>query len=750
MKKLFDYFFTSFFSLIIDHPWWVVAILLVITFLAGLQLPKVKIVTDLKSILPYDEVYTNDERIRDTFTIKDFIIIGVKKDQRLFNTRTFEYMRDLIGKIELLDGVYKIRSLFSEDNISNTPEKSLDISPFVKHIDAESMNDSMEQIRDFEAVQGIFVSKDFTLTTVLVEIEDTADKSKIYFKIKKILNNDPPQNGEQIYLSGMPVFEGVLGDYILQDLMVMIPIVSLIVIVFLFFTYKSLLLVGLSLIMIIVVDVWTLGFMAFLKEPFYVIQAVMPVILIALSVADEIHIFGRYFDECQDSSSSMKEKILVVMQEMWRPVILTSITTAFGFLSLITTSIKPLKYFGAFTAFGIMGAMVFALLATPAALMLFGEREKKASHAVLDKFLILVGNFLFRNRVWIRIVIVIIIVTAFVGMSKVFIQDSWISNFKKTSAVYTDDEILNNKLSGTNMLYVELDTGTPNGIKEPAFLKQVVQFQKELETIDGIGGFLSIAQIIEKMNSEISGEYSIPDSSEAVAQYMLLLGGSTYERFWDYSYQKINIVMFGTKGDYRAGSTVLSAIQACLKENLPGIRATLGGDYMLSYHRVNLLRTDQVKSFMTSLILIFLVSSLMFWSFRKGAIVAVPILMAVVMNYGIMGFCKIPLSVSVSICSAIILGIGIDYTIHLQSKFDVLSKKMETKDAIPNIFTSTGKAIVWNAAVVIAGFLVPLFSHMPPNQKFGLICSLGVATSLLSCFLVVPALLSTRKISLHI
>ena len=417
MKRFIDAFFARLFSLIIDHPWWVIAILLVITLLAGSQLPKIKIETDLKSILPYDEVYVNDERIRDTFTIKDFIIIGVKKDKKLFNDRTFEYIKKLVSKIELLDGVYKIRSLFSEDNIRNTPDGILNISPFVKEVDSESIKDSMEQVKNFESVQGIFVSKDFTLTAILVEIEDGADKSSIYFEIKKMLDKDPPQNGEEIYLSGMPVFEGVLGDYILQDLMVMVPIVSLIVILFLFFTYRSFLLVGLSMVMVIVVNIWTLGFMAFLKEPLYIIQAVMPVILIALSVADEIHIFGRYFEECKDGSSSIRERVLIVMQEMWRPVILTSITTAFGFLALVMTSIKPLQYFGVFTAFGVMSAMMFAILATPAVLILFGERERfRTSHDLLDRFLISTGSFLFRNRVWVRVLILIIIVFAFVGM----------------------------------------------------------------------------------------------------------------------------------------------------------------------------------------------------------------------------------------------------------------------------------------------------------------------------------------------
>ena len=747
MKNLFDEFFIRLFSWIINHPWVVISLLLIITISAGLQLPKIKIVTDLKSLLPRDEIYENDERIRDTFNIKDLVIIGVQNKKSAFNTDTFEYIKALIDKIELLNGVYKVRSLFSEDNISNTPEKSLIIAPFVKKVDSKSVEYSMEQIRDFEAVQGILVSKDFTLATILVELEDDAEKSRVYFDIKKIIVEEPPENEDKIYISGMPVFEGVLGDYMLQDFIVMIPIASIIIIVFLYLTYRSFLLVGISLIMIFVVDIWTLGFMAFLGQPLYLIQCVMPVILMALSVADEIHIFGRYFEECRDSSSSVKERIIVVMQEMWRPVILTSVTTSFGFLALVMTSMKPLQYFGIFTAFGIIGAMLFALLATPVALILFGNHiSYKTSYITFDKSLVKMGSFLFKNISWIRILILIIMAISFTGMSKVFIQDSWLSNFKESSEVYIEDKILNAILSGTNILNLELDTGMADGIKNPDFLKKVVKFQEQLNTIDRVGGSISFAQIIEKMNLELNEKYEIPDSRNAIAQYLLLLDGSTYERFWDHLHQKITVAIFIGEVDYIGGTVILSEIKSFLNKFLPDTKTTFGGDYMLSYHWVDLLKVDQIKSFLTSLILIFLVSSGVFWSFRKGVVVTAPIIMAVGINYGIMGFLGIPLSVSVSVFSSIILGIGIDYAIHLQSKFDVLRNEMDSEDAFYGIFRTAGKAIVWNAVVVIAGFLTLIFSQMPPNQKLGLICSLGIATSLISSFLVVPVFLVKKRI----
>jgi predicted RND superfamily exporter protein len=430
---------------------------------------------------------------------------------------------------------------------------------------------------------------------------------------------------------------------------------------------------------------------------------------------------------------------------MWKPVVLTSITTACGFLALIMTSMKPLQSFGVFTAFGIMVAMLLALFLTPVALKMYGERwGYNASHTVIDNSLLTLGKFIFKNRTKIRIIISIIIIVALIGLSKTFFQDGWISNFKETSSVYVDDKALNKKMAGTNILYIEIDTLSSNGIKNPNFLKKLVKFHDEIDKLDEIGSSISMAKIIQKMNLEFAEQYTIPDSANTIAQYLLLLDGSSHETFWDYPYQKINITVFSKAGDYLSSIPFFERIKSCKKKLFPNTIVTFGGELLLSCHGIDLLKKDQLKSFMASLALILLISATMYRSLRKGIIVTSPILMAVFICFGILGFLKIPISITVSIFSSIILGIGIDYAIHMQSKFDLLKGKVTINEVIPNVYVTAGKAIFWNAVVVIAGFLILIFSEMPPNQRLGLVCALGVTTSLISSFLVVPALTSTK------
>ncbi|MBA7546458.1 hypothetical protein ES705_38850 [subsurface metagenome] len=124
--------------------------------------------------------------------------------------------------------------------------------------------------------------------------------------------------------------------------------------------------------------------MAMVNIPVYAVSTMIPVMLIAIGVADGIHLYSHlqlYLR--QHPEASKKEATVDMLQHMWKPVVMTSITTAAGFISLLTSQVYPIKYFGVFTAFGVLMAMVFSLVLIPAGIMIFGlPKVKKTSNNV--------------------------------------------------------------------------------------------------------------------------------------------------------------------------------------------------------------------------------------------------------------------------------------------------------------------------------------------------------------------------------
>ncbi len=732
-----------FFSWVLDHPRRVLAIFALLTVAAASQLVHFDIAADINLLIPHDKVYAHDQEIRETFGVQDYVLLGVVREEGVLNAKSLRYAERLIDEVEAIPGVEQVRSLFSEDNITNH-DAGLTIQPFLPEINEATISETTTAIRSFPAVQGVLASEDLTSLALLVEISNDADKSVTCERIQAIVDSNPGPQGEEVHLSGMPVFEGVLGDYILRDIMLMNPLLAIILAVVLFIAYRSWLLVICSLVEIAVVTIWTIGLMAACGVAFHTIHVALPVVVMALAVTDEIHIFSRYRVHLRDAdpNASARHTIIASMGSIWRPVLLTSITTACGFIGFLTTSAAPLRQFGLFAAFGVMSAMVFSLMVTPIALRRFASsvNPAPARRQQAGSF----GGFgaaIYRRRVVVATCIVLGILLASEGVSRVYTQDSWITNFSTTSDVRQSYDLLVDKFDGVRLLQVELDAGEADGVLEPEFLRGVQRFQDDLERSDVVGGSLSMAQVVEKMNLELSGVSQIPDSRALNAQFMLLLGGSSYEDLWDSDLQKTRVVVFAKKGDYLSGVQLYSHLFGALDRNLPNVEAKLGGDFALGLHWIELLGPNQVRSMLASLALVLLTSSILLQSARKGIIVTIPVAVAVLFHFGFFGFWGLSLDVTRSIFSSIVLGVGVDYAIHLEDSYTSLNKSMSATKAVREAFAETGEAITWSSVVIVSAFLVLLFSKMPPTQELGSTVSLGIMASLLASFLVVPVLL---------
>ena len=737
---------TRFYRHIIAHPYRVMGVFAVLTLLAGSQLPRLRMQTDLRQLLPRDSVYTSDQQIRQTFRIHDSIFVALVREPTILDVASLQYVRDISRRIALVDGVFRVRSVFTEDGIENTAG-GIESTPLIKDVDAASVQRLKEKLDDFPALSGILVSKDQSCLALIVEVTDDSDKARLTHEMERVTTRDlPPPDGLHVYLAGMPVNEGFLGDYIMRDLMLMLPIVFLMVMVTLYLSYRSFLLVAVAVVEVLVVDVLTLGLMAFLGVPLHMVHGTMPVVLMALAVADEIHVFDGYFAERADGGRDSRGCILRTMSALWKPVTLTSVTTALAFLSFLTSTMQPFRTYGIFTAFGVMAAMAFSLLVTPAVLGLWPARSRvRASGALSVRWLRALGGLMARRRRAFGLGIVALIVLAAVGASRVHVQDSWMGNFDKSSPVRQAFNVVLDKLDGPMLIYAELDTGRPDGIKDPEFLRRLGSLQRDMVTIPMVGGTLSVEQILRKANKEFTGHDEPPTKAGASAFFLMNLEGHSYDNLWCYPYEKCIITIFCRTDDYATGKANTVRLRSMVEQHLPGVASTYGGDFGLSYHWVSLLLGNFVRSSIASAIMVFLAVLAFSRSLRYSVLTIAPILLAVLLNFGVMGFTGIPFGVATSMFTAIILGIGIDYAIHLVSKMERVPAGRERVETVAAAFASTGRAILWDALVVLAGFLILLLSRMPPNRTLGLMVSLGIAVSLAATYLVLPVLWSPGR-----
>jgi predicted RND superfamily exporter protein len=181
--------------------------------------------------------------------------------------------------------------------------------------------------------------------------------------------------------------------------------------------------------------------------------------------------------------------------------------------------------------------------------------------------------------------------------------------------------------------------------------------------------------------------------------------------------------------------------------NKLGITMNYAGSGYKGLVFTDLILEGQIMSLILSLIIIVVLLAVMFRNIGIGLIGSVPIIITALISFGIMGFLGIPLNTTTALLSSIAIGIGIDYAVHFLEQYRHNASTTDNKlVAAQKTMAHSGKAIIYNAIVVIAGFLVLLFSVFPPNRELGALVSLNMFTSFVGTLTIMLVLLYMSNI----
>jgi len=725
--------------------------------------------TNLDKYMPQDHpAFIYSDKAESWFNIQDGIIIAVENKNGIYNTETLDTLKQLTRRFQKFDEIEKddVTSLYTADNIVGN-EDGMDVKRFFKRVPKteEKLKKLQESVRVNEMIFGRLVSENEQVTVIIAEIGDDVFTPEFYDEILEVAKMSET-NDIKIHVAGRPIVEGEMALLGPADMKKMVPIVILVILVVLFITLRSFKGTMITLGVVFLSTIWAFGLMATVGIPIYAVSTMIPVMLIAIGVADGIHLYSHLHTFVDHNPQAGKlEATKDMLKHLWKPVVMTSVTTAVGFISLLTSEVYPVKYFGIFTAFGVMMAMVFSLVFLPAGIMIFGlPKAKKINHSE-DKeghsHSKLANNFaggVIKHKYVSIIGAALIVAASIVGMQKMWINSSFLDKFEKDSDIVLTDKFINENFGGTSSLNLILDAeGKKDVFKEPAVLKLVDKMQKDVdEQLAVVGNTFSLADYINRMNKVMNADKeefnTIPDSKNMIAQYLLLYEMSgdpeNLNKVVDYDYEKLNITFQLKKDDSKAINSALDIIHTYEDDfNKMGITMNYAGSGYKGLVFTDLILEGQIKSMVLSLLLIIVLISLMFKNFKIGLISSVPIIITAVISFGIMGFLGIPLSTTTALLSSIAIGIGIDYAVHFLEQYRTNAATTDNKMvAAQKTMAHSGKAIIFNAIVVIAGFLVLLFSVFPPNRELGALVSLNMFTSFVGTLTIMLVLLFVSNV----
>jgi predicted RND superfamily exporter protein len=753
------------------HPWLTIAVFSAVSAFLAAGLPRLHIEPDIREVMPRDHPdMLFDDWTKEFFGIEDPGVLLIINDgpDGIFTPSTLALIKTLseqVAAVEQVDGD-DVVSLSEIDDITADGD-TLRVDPFYRQ--APSTRAEALAVRDAvfanPMMVGSIVSRDGRATMIVAERAPGGDKVQLYAALVRIAAAAPIHT-ERVLIAGRSVIEGEMGLISRRDVERMFPLVIVAVAALLALSLRTVRGVLLPILVVVVSTIWTLGTMAWTGMPFHAVSSMIPSLLVAIGVADGIHVIHHFtLETARRPGAPPAEVVADTMDELFAPVVMTSLTTAAGFISLAMSPLRSMQILGIAIAIGVLAAMVFSLTLLPAVLAVLplpvgaarraADAQAREDHPVTRLMRGFATLAVDRPRAVLTATMLIALAAA-AGIPNVAIDASLLKNFPPDNPVRLADAEIRKHFGGTTPVEVILDGGQAGAWKDPERLRALVALQDELEGRGVVGETRSIADFVRRMNQVMNPDdpdaYRIPDDRELIAQYLLLYSISgepdDFDDVVDYDYRYANLRAQLVSDRSPWAAAVLGSVEDWAHEHLEplGVATRIAGAGQTSVMFVNLIVTSQVRSLAIGLVLVGVLAAILGRSPVAGIFCLVPVLVGTLCNFAVLGWGGLPLDVVTALASSMGIGIGVDYAIHFVVRYRrAVDRGSSPARAIDLTMRSAGVAILYNAVVVMIGFALLSTSGFRVNRTLGLLVAMNMAVCFLATLTTLAAALYTLR-----
>ncbi|MBI2962781.1 MAG: MMPL family transporter, partial [Deltaproteobacteria bacterium] len=475
----------------LDRPKTVIAATILLTVAFGLQFPRITIDTDPENMLEPDQpdrvLY---DRVKKDFGVHDIIVVGIVDERGVFRPESLERIARATGEIIKIPGVIipDLVSLTTTNNVKSS-DGLLDIHPVMTEVPRtpEGIESLRRDIAENPFLHEKIASEDGTAVALYVPIQEKRMSYRIAGEIDTILAHGLLP-GQRHHLAGLPVAEDTFGHEMFVQMGVVAPIAFMAILLLVFVLFRRLaFLVPIGMDAMFAV-VWAMGLLIGTGHTVHIMSSMIPVFLMPIAILDDIHILSEFFDRYRVLGDK-RRALLEGMRPLYRPMLLTSLTSAVGFASLALADIPPVRVFGLFVAFGIMAAWLFSMTMVPAVVSLMSEerlrrslpREDAERRSFLDRVLRPVQGFAFGRAKMVLVLSVALLAVGLWGVARIRINDNPVNWFKPAHPMRIADRVMNRLFGGTYMAYVVAEGGAPDAVKQPEIVSYLDRLQAHLE-----------------------------------------------------------------------------------------------------------------------------------------------------------------------------------------------------------------------------------------------------------------------------
>jgi len=678
-------------------------------------------------------------------------------------------VQDIVGKDNLLETI----NLIPQDNAGNRiiPLTGEDIERFRERL---RRNPSFENgLYSRDAATG-----NISDLAVMVKFADIENRDAIVREVLDIVSSYPDLS---ITPAGVPYVNYWFNTYIQEDLYTLVPLVLFMVVAVFYFNFRSLRGVFLPLLTLGMAECWILGLMGHLGYKLSAVGITLPPLMIAVGSSYAIHILNQYYADFEDIGKQGKLPGLTEsMRHISVTVVLAGLTTAIAFFTLLTGEVSAIRVWGTFSAMGVLFTVLISVSIIPAGLKLLPHRRPRlmvrqdpSRHTtVVDRMIAwtISGSVIHYRKV--LAAGILLLAFSAVGIFQLKVETEFLHYFKPEDPIRTRSEAISKRFGGGWGFSILIDSGKPDGVKTPEFLTTVETVRQWLVLeqnadlnvgrTDAFGDFIKTMHMA--VNRDDPAYFTIPENRLDILDYLEIFSGEddnsdgrpdAFEPFVDEDFQEANIMvrLCRKQGD-RVGTAELKHIFRKIRQYLT---ATLPSNYtfyitgypLMSVKLAHYVVSGQIQGLILSLLIVGAVVVMLFSRFKAGPLAFCDLGVAVIVNFGIMGWLGIELDTVTSIIASITIGIGVDDTIHLLNNYRLhYGYNANVDKTLVRTISVSGKAILFTSLALTVGFLVLVTSNFLPIVLFGVLTASTMINTTLGSILVIPAVIKFTGIEL--
>lgn len=746
-----------------NHRLATVLFLAMVTCITGWGLPRLNVDTGFSSLMPDSHpdrrIY---EQIVREFGSDNRSIVYVK-DKDLWSKEKLSTLEKLHFALKELDCVKQVDDLFTLRSIRGTKGEIdsriiLKIAPENQAAIDQAKADALSN----PTLVDTLISRDGTALGIVVSFHDTLDKKVSSTQINQALETAiaPFHSAfQEIFQVGSPRTNATMKTLLFDDLKLLGPLSALALVAGIFFFLGS----GLAAIIPLMTSglslVWTFGLMGWTNIPLNILTAMLPTLVIIIGSAEDTHMMISYFQGVTRTKENHRPfATRFMMKHMGVPLILTVLTTAMGFASNIFSSIGIIQNFAISATIAILANGMITWLFVPMVFSWLGPLQANgfsANKTAIGLPAVFIKLFGATNQ---RFALAILGITALLcalfgyQCSKLYVTNDPLSYFKKDQPLVADARTLQQNLTGMNFFYICLSSTLDKAFLLPENIKRLTTIQDFMKKQGVFDSSLSLADHLSLVNREFHGGdpeyYQVPDRGNLVAQYLLFFHRRDLKNYVSHDLSRTCIVVRHHISD----SSLLNRYIRELKEVVPriagpGITAHIVGENLMINDAAEELIRAQVKSLIILLSIIFIITSVMFTSVKGGIIALIPSLIPIILMFGTMGFLQIPLNPATIMVAVISIGIAVDGTLHLFSRYNELCRRTsDYETAVLTTVREEATPLVITSIALALGFSILLFSNFTIIAQFGALSAATMMFALFANLLITPIIMSRVRL----